>query len=212
MDPTRFDQLARALGRSASRRRALGILAGAAALGGATRSTAATGRQRQKRAKPPGDPGQPELPVCHHGHTLSLPIPAAEEHLADGDRIGPCGAPGAGFSGCTPIENLCLPPWTRPCCANAPCTKILPTVGLSPATCQSNNCSGDAQCAGWFPNQDVYCEKDTFKCSGFRATCCLPKPCGGDGDCPNSRKCCHGRCCARGQACTPTGCFGGTSG
>jgi hypothetical protein len=113
------------------------------------------------------------------------------------------------WDGCTPLENLCVPIVGRPCCPHAPCSKIIPTKNLSPTACQSNECASDAQCAGWFPRQDVYCEKDPFKCNNWRASCCLRKTCRNNDDCPHSLRCCLGSCCVRGQVCTPTGCYGG---
>jgi hypothetical protein len=115
-----------------------------------------------------------------------------------------------GWKGCTPIENLCVVIVGRPCCPNSDCEKIVQTRELSPTSCQSGPCTSDEECAARFPNQDVFCETDTFKCSGFRSSCCKPKPCSHDDDCAHSGLCCQW-CCAPGQICTPTGCYGGTS-
>lgn len=127
---------------------------------------------------------------------------------------GLCG----GWDGCTPIENICTVFWGRPCCPNSTCQKIVESK-FSPTTCQSGACRTNDECAARFPNQDVYCETDTFKCPGFRSSCCLPKTCDfhqANRDCPHSGNCCGFldgyHCCAPGQLCSVTGCYGGTRG
>ena len=92
MDDRRFDHLARALGRPASRRGVLGALAGALALLGA----AVPGRAQ-------GRPGA--VTVCYEGRTLALPAPAAQALLARGATPGPCSPPGA--IGCEAGRELC---------------------------------------------------------------------------------------------------------
>jgi hypothetical protein len=127
---------------------------------------------------------------------------------------GVCG----GWDGCTPIENICTVFWGRPCCPNSDCEKLTPSK-FSPTTCQSASCRTTAECSARFPNQDVYCETDTFKCPGARSSCCLPKTCDfhqADRDCPHSGNCCGFvdgyHCCAPGQLCSVTGCYGATHG
>lgn len=112
---------------------------------------------------------------------------------------------------CTPLENICVP-FGNPCCANTECVKPIPTTKTPlPGTCQSRSCTTDAECTARFPGQDVYCEKDSFKCSGLRGSCCLPKACDRNTPCPLSGLCCYSQCCAPGQECSLTGCFGGIS-
>jgi hypothetical protein len=109
---------------------------------------------------------------------------------------------------CTPLENVCVP-LGYPCCANTECVKPIPTTKIPlPGTCQSRSCTSDAECAGRFPGQDVYCEKDSFKCAGLRGSCCLPKPCDRNTPCPLSGLCAYSQCCAPGQEWSLTGCFG----
>ncbi len=127
---------------------------------------------------------------------------------------GVCG----GWDGCTPIENLCNVPFGRPCCPNSSCEKVVQSK-FSPTTCQSASCHTNEECAARFPHQDVSCETNTYKCSGFRSSCCLPKTCDfqhADRDCPHSGNCCgfglSYQCCAPGQLCSPTGCYGATRG
>jgi hypothetical protein len=125
----------------------------------------------------------------------------------------------AGSAGglCTPLENLCYGPLTRDCCPNTQCVKPIPTQKVPiPGACQSGACTDDAACTARFPNQDVYCEKDSSKCEGLlRGSCCRPKRCDQNSDCPHSSLCCPflgvGQCCVQGQICTFTGCYGGIS-
>jgi hypothetical protein len=118
----------------------------------------------------------------------------------------------AQWDGCTPLENVCVP-LGRPCCANSQCIKPIPSKFVLWGNCESLSCSSNAQCEARFPFQDVFCETDPFKCPGsLRFSCCLPKSCSANRDCPHSGLCCAGRCCASGQICTPTGCYGAFSG
>jgi hypothetical protein len=114
----------------------------------------------------------------------------------------------AGWDGCTPVENACVP-LGRPCCPNTDCTKVIPSKFDLVGTCQSRSCTTTDQCASRFPGQDVICQTDGTKCSGYLlSSCCTPKPCSSGTDCPHSGRCCNERCCSPGQICTFTGCFG----
>ena len=116
---------------------------------------------------------------------------------------------------CTPLENLCYGALSRDCCPNTQCVKPIPTQKVPiPGTCQSGSCPDDATCLARFPNQDVYCEKDSSRCEGLlRGSCCRPKRCNANSECAHSGLCCPflgvGQCCAPGQICTFTGCYGG---
>lgn len=118
---------------------------------------------------------------------------------------------------CTPLENVCYGALSRECCKNTQCVKPFPTQKVPiPGACQSASCTDDASCISRFPNQDVYCEKDSSKCEGLlRGSCCRPKRCDHNSDCPHSNLCCPflgvGQCCVQGQICTFTGCYGGIS-
>jgi len=92
MDARRFDTLARALGRPASRRGVLAALGGALGLLGAAGPAVAQG-------------APPRVTVCHNGETLVLPEPAAQALRARGAASGRCGPPGA--IGCEAGRELC---------------------------------------------------------------------------------------------------------
>jgi hypothetical protein len=89
MDSHRFEHFARALDRSASRRRVLGALAGGAALLGAA-SALAKGRQQGTGVQSLARPGQQKVTLCHQGHTIMVAAPAVAAHLAQGDTLGSC--------------------------------------------------------------------------------------------------------------------------
>jgi hypothetical protein len=91
MIPTGVDPLACALGRAASRRDAVGFVAGGfLALVSATASARAKGRRQQKGVQSPPGQGQPKVTLCHQGHTIVVAEPAVAAHLAQGDTLGPC--------------------------------------------------------------------------------------------------------------------------
>jgi hypothetical protein len=115
---------------------------------------------------------------------------------------------------CTPLGNICVPIFGKDCCDPSECIQILYSSKVPIAACQKGPCSSTAQCATWFPNQDVVCEERGFLgCPFLEATCCRTKPCGDDKDCPHGGTCCSvldlgtPRCCAPGQFCSAFGCL-----
>lgn len=94
MDSHRLDQFTRALGLPTTRRAALSVLAGGAALLGAA-PVPAKGRQQRKGVPSPAGPGQRKVTLCHQGRTIAVAEPAAPARLARGDTLGPC----SGISG-----------------------------------------------------------------------------------------------------------------
>lgn len=146
-------------------------------------------------------------------HTL---MPDGSFNMSGCDQTTACcpACPGGAciFEGCTPLENICIPmPPARPCCPNTKCVRLVQVNFFTGNTCQSQGCSTNAECQTRFPGQDVICKSD---CGLLHpGSCCLPKPCAADHDCPHGGRCCcffgDCRCCVAGQICTPTGCYGG---
>lgn len=125
-----------------------------------------------------------------------------------------CVLPGARGATCAPVGNICSVPFGDPCCPNSECTRPVPSKYFFLTMCMSNICSTTAQCAAWFPNQDVTCEKrGLIDCPQLADKCCKKKVCDADSDCPIGHNCCKlgffegsGECCAPGQVCRVTGC------
>jgi hypothetical protein len=208
MDPTRFDRLARALGRPASRRDTLGVLGGALALlrstGLAQADPATTGRKAgatsRGRGKREDAPEQSTFPVCHNGKTLMLPIPAVQAHLNHGDMLGACGStisqPPQGTGQCTPLLQVCWPSWLggNACCdANAECLPANLTVPAFFCLDKSTTaCTSDAECQARFTDPNIACLPH------FPATCrVVPR----NGIEKQVSSCCQRKLCPGGQGC-----------
>lgn len=182
MDSTRFDRLARALARPASRRRAVGVLLGGAAvaarlsgLDGATDGAAAKRRTAVKRA---GNGKRPaKVALCHQGHTITVAEPAVKAHLADGDSIGPCNAPGSATCQAKLFGLCTINPFDidrNPCCNGMAC---IGTINPIVTACQLR-CATDADCAAAFPNTALACRTDVLVCPFEAAAgqkCCVPR-------------------------------------
>jgi hypothetical protein len=217
MDSDRFDQLARALRHPTSRRGALDMLAGGAAL--AARLAGLDGAdgvaaRRRKAVKGPGSrQNAPKVALCHNGHTIVVAEPAVAAHLAQGDTLGPCGAPGQGT--CVPNDQICSLLSPVRCCGDR--TFCRPTIYPTLTTCQTactRSPNGDAVCQEILGYPDVQCVKDVIACGGSTlGECCRPKVCGKSSDCQGGGPCCPSaaglagpkRCCAPGQVCATFG-------
>lgn len=158
MDARRFDALTRALGRPASRRGALGVLAGALGLLGTVRLAHA----------------QEAVTVCEDGETLMVPESAAQALLAHGARSGPCASPGAGGGASSCVRSLdavCTSPDVGGAGCCDPTQVCTPTISLFITACQ-RPCATDADCAGIPSFHPLLCQASLTTCP-FLAKCCV---------------------------------------
>jgi hypothetical protein len=203
MDGQRFDKFSRTLATPGTRRGLLRILP---ALSMAATVPALVAALAERAAAHPVERIQKRRD--HHRKRARRRQDQRHEQRTRDNGQG--GAPGAGWDGCTPLENLCVA-LGRECCPHTECVKLIPSKFDVVGSCQSRSCATTAECAARFPKQDVICETNGGNCPGFlRGSCCLPKSCGANSDCAHSGLCCASKCCAPGQTCTLTGCFGGT--
>jgi hypothetical protein len=193
MDDPRFDALARRL---ASRRTALGLLGGLAALG----TEAATAKRRRKRATARAKPTPP---------TKCTPTKACAKWCA-----ATFGADTPEAQACTSAATKC----TGPCaecgpgcgkpCGKQLCEKQCVSFGTN-ANCSKcgDACTGDTTCqAGQCKATPLVCSGDTVLCNGACVTLGTNANCSKCGDaCTGDTTCQNGQCKV-----TPLVCSGDT--
>jgi hypothetical protein len=186
VDSHRFDTLARALGRSVSRRGAVGVLVGALALRGEVVSSLAKG------------PAPKEL-VCHKGKTRKIAASAVQAHLDHGDTRGPCREEGTGT--CAHLGSVCDgSALSDACCdAGANCFHAAGGSFVCTLPCAESNPTPDAFCQLALSRKDVYCsESGQYRCNALpEHSCCLPCQVSG-GSCLFVHDCCPGLACTNG--------------
>jgi hypothetical protein len=186
MDSLGFDNLARSLGRSVSRRGAVGVLVGALALRGEVAPVLA------KR--------HPKELVCHKGKTREIAAAAVQAHLDHGDTRGPCREAGSGT--CARLGAVCDALDLSDACCDATASCLHAAGGISVCTlpCAGYKPTPDAFCRLVLSRKDVYCDQSSqFRCNNLPDhSCCLPCQLSG-GSCEFVHDCCPGLACTNGK-------------
>jgi hypothetical protein len=170
MDKQHFDDLARAFGRSLTRRRVISAVAGLAGLGSSAVS-AKRARSKSDGAKPSARQNQGwKTTICHKPgtraeQTLTVSPSAVDAHLRHGDHLGACCPAGAVFCD----GSCCAPPpqgGEARCCPDGSC-------GCAGACC-ADACFWDNR-GGPTPVEEFCClapDREICKTDEKLETCC----------------------------------------
>jgi hypothetical protein len=153
---------------------AAGVVAGLAGVVRSEAESAAKSRHRPRTRKSQAahGQGQPKVTICHKGQTLEVAAPALNAHLAHGDTIGPCGAPGGGT--CRGLNELCGL-LAGSCCPGAGIICAGGILSRCKYTCQT-----DKDCTARFAS-DYVCAQGGPICGDV--SCCVR-------NCVNPVECC----------------------